>query len=69
MLFRYGRTRAILPSPIRGGQAEITSVRFGGKEFSELYIITEGRVFKRSMNVKSVPLSNGKVKLPNWGAG
>ncbi|GHT26296.1 gluconolactonase [Planctomycetales bacterium] len=69
VLDRNGRTRAILPSPIRGGQAEITSVRFGGKEFNELYIITEGKVFKRTMNVKSVPLSNGKVKLPNWGAG
>jgi enterochelin esterase-like enzyme len=69
VLDRNGRTRAILPSPVQGGQASVSSVRFGGKNFDELYIITEGKVFKRQLNVKGSPVFRGKVKLPNWGAG
>ncbi|MDR0869839.1 MAG: SMP-30/gluconolactonase/LRE family protein [Planctomycetaceae bacterium] len=69
VLDRNGRTRAILPSPVRGGQASVSSVRFGGKNFDELYIITDDKVFKRQMNIKGSPVFRGKVKLPNWGAG
>lgn len=69
VLDRNGRTRAILPSPVRGGQAGVTAIRFGGSDFSTLYIISDGKIFKRSMNVKGSPVFRDKVKLPNWGAG
>ncbi len=48
---RNGRVRAILTLP-EGG---VTSLCFGGADFDTLYIVCDGRLYKRKMKLPGVP--------------
>lgn len=69
VLDRNGRTRLILPSPLRGGQAFIDDLCFGGSEMRSLFILTEGQIFTRKVKPVGVPNFAPFQKLPKWGAG
>ncbi len=63
---RNGRVTAILPLP---ANEEATSVCFGGRAFDTLYVIAEGRIYKRKMKAQGAPSWLAPFKLPPWGAG
>lgn len=69
VLDRNGRTRAILPSPVRGGQGEVSALCFGGKDGRTLYIVVENRIFKRTLKSRGAGPTAQPAKLPGWGAG
>ncbi|MBQ6108147.1 MAG: SMP-30/gluconolactonase/LRE family protein, partial [Thermoguttaceae bacterium] len=69
VLDRNGRTRLILPSPLRGGQAFIDDLCFGGPDLHSLFILTEGQIFTRKVKPAGVPNFAPVQKLPKWGAG
>ena len=69
ILDRNGRTRAILPMPVRGGQAETVALCFGGTNFDTLYVIADGKIFKRTLKVKGASSWKAPAGLPKWGAG
>jgi len=63
---RNGRVVAILPLP--GNQA-VTSLCFGGKDFSTLYVVSGGKIYKRKLHSAGAPAWNQAITLPRWGAG
>jgi len=69
VLDRNGRTRLILPSPLRGGQAFIDDLCFGGTDTQSLFILTEGQIFARKVKPRGVPNFAPAQKLPKWGGG
>lgn len=68
-LDRNGRPRLIMPTPVRGGQAQAVAICFGGENFDTLYLIVDGVVYKRLLKVKGAPAWKAPAKLPGWGAG
>jgi len=68
-LDRNGRTRLIMPSPLHGGQAAVDDLCFGGSDGKSLFILTEGRIFKRTLKTEGAPNFTPPKKLPPWGAG
>lgn len=68
VLDRNGRTRLILPSPLRGGQASVTDLCFGGDGLA-LFILTDGQIFVRKLKPQGVPSFLPPRRLPKWGAG
>jgi len=63
---RNGRVTAILPLP---GNEPVTGVCFGGPDFSTLFVVGGGKIYKRKMAVPGVAPWAGAVKLPPGGAG
>jgi gluconolactonase len=63
---RNGRVVAILPLP---GNAAVTSLCFGSKDFDSLYVAGGGRVYRRKLQVRGAPPWDETMKLPPWGAG
>jgi sugar lactone lactonase YvrE len=63
---RNGRVTAILPLP---GNEAATGICFGGADFSTLFVLSGGRIYKRKMGVPGVAPWADAVKLPPWGAG
>lgn len=55
---RNGRVRAILTLP-EGG---VTSLCFGGADFDTLYIVCDGRLYKRKMKLPGVPAVGGTFR-------
>ncbi len=68
VLDRNGRTRLILPSPLRGGQAFVTDLCFGGTGRT-IFILTDGQIFCRKLKTEGVPNFLPPRQLPKWGAG
>jgi sugar lactone lactonase YvrE len=66
VLDRNGRVTAILPLP---GHEPVTGVCFGGPDFSTLFVLSGGKIYKRTMAVPGVAPWAPAVKLPPWGAG
>ena len=62
---RNGRGRAILTLP-EGG---VTSLCFGGADFDTLYIVCDGRLYKRKMKLPGVPPLAEPFELSPGGAG
>ena len=62
---RNGRVRAILTLP-EGG---VTSLCFGGAGFDTLYIVCDGRLYKRKMKLPGVPPLAEPFELSPGGAG
>ena len=62
---RNGRVRAILTLP-EGG---VTSLCFGGADFDTLYIVCDGRLYKRKMKLPGVPPLAEPFELSPGGAG
>lgn len=63
---RNGRVTAILPLP---GNEPVTGVCFGGPDFSTLFVVGGGKIYKRKMTLPGVAPWAGAVKLPPEGAG
>ena len=62
---RNGRVRAILTLP-EGG---VTSLCFGGADFDTLYIVCDGRLYKRKMKLPGVPPLADPFERSPGGAG
>ena len=60
-----GRVRAILTLPT----GRVSSVIFGGKNYDTLYIVSNGKLFHRKMNVTGVQSWMPPIKLKSQGAG
>ncbi len=60
-----GRVRAILTLPA----GRISSVAFGGKDHDLLYVISDGRIFRRRMNVRGTEPWMPAVSPASQGAG
>ena len=65
MADRNGRVRAILTLP-EGG---VTSLCFGGADFDTVYIVCDGRLYKRKMKLPGVPPLAEPFELSPGGAG
>jgi gluconolactonase len=63
---RNGRVTAILPLP---GNEPATGLCFGDPDFSTLFVLGGGKIYKRKMGVPGVAPWADAVKLPPWGAG
>ncbi|MGC2399022.1 MAG: SMP-30/gluconolactonase/LRE family protein [Acidobacteriaceae bacterium] len=63
---RNGRVGAILPLP---GNAGVTSIGFGGRDFDTLYVAAGGKVYRRKLHIQGAPAWAAPFKLPPWGAG
>ena len=61
---RNGRVRAILTLP-EGG---VTSLCFGGADFDTLYIVCDGRLYKRKINVVDSVCGVGVIDVFNKSA-
>jgi len=61
-----GRMVAILPLP---NNQPVTSLCFGGPDFSTLYAVAGGTVYARTMKTGGVAPGAPPSKTPNWGAG
>ena len=63
---RNGRVVAILPMP---GNLPATSLCFGGKDFSMLYVLSGGEIYRRKLRATGAPPWEPPIVLPRWGAG
>ncbi len=63
---RNGRVAGIMPLP---GNAEATSLCFGGHDFDTLYVAGGGKVYRRKLHSVGAPPWAAPFKLPPWGAG
>jgi sugar lactone lactonase YvrE len=63
---RNGRVAGIMPLP---GNAEATSLCFGGHDFDTLYVAGGGKVYRRKLHSVGAPPWATAFKLPPWGAG
>jgi gluconolactonase len=63
---RNGRVTAILPLP---GNQPVTGLCFGGADFSTLFVLSGGKIYKRKMAVPGVAPWANPIKLPPWGGG
>jgi gluconolactonase len=63
---RNGRVAGIMPLP---GNAEATSLCFGGHDFDTLYVAGGGKVYRRKVHSVGAPPWAAAFKLPPWGAG
>jgi sugar lactone lactonase YvrE len=66
VLDRNGRVTAILPLP---GNLPATGLCFGGPDFSTLYVVGGGKIFKRKLHLSGAPSFVSPFKLPPWDAG
>jgi gluconolactonase len=60
-----GRVRAILPLP--GGA--ITQLCFGGEKFNTLFIVCDGKLYKRKLSAYSTPSWYPPISIPTQGGG
>ena len=60
-----GRVRAILDMP----DGAVTSVCFGGENFDTLYIVCNGKLYKRKLKVHGQPSWKEAMKPVDQGAG
>jgi enterochelin esterase-like enzyme len=58
---RNGRVTAILPLP---GNEPITGICFGGPDFSTLFVLGGGKIYKRQMAIPGAPPWAVSIKLP-----
>jgi gluconolactonase len=63
---RNGRVAAILPLP---GNAAVSGLCFGGRDFDTLYVAGGGKVYRRKLRIQGAPPWAPVSKLPTWGAG
>lgn len=69
VLDRNGRSRLILPVMDENGYGEVTGITFSAENPSVLYIMSDGKVYKRKMKIEGAPKDRFLEKLSRWGAG